>query len=341
MAVVLFHYTTRYQQLFGHDGELPAGVPWGHYGVDLFFMLSGFVILMTLERTSECLRFVWGRFSRLYPTYWAAAGLTFAVVSIFGLPGEEVSLGDAILNLTMVQALLGASHIDGAYWSLQAELIFYVNMLLVFRLGGFRRPTVAIVAWVSTALVVQSSQIALQVNWPLAASLLGKLATVGSLRFIPLFGLGVLLYDLRRPTLLDRRNRDRAWSHLGIVSCLFAIGVSSGLTNFVVDASLITLLWMSVCRKLRFLTFKPLVWLGAISYSLYLTHQNIGYVAIRNLQSMGFSPTASIFAACVLALCLAAALHYAVERPTLQRLRRVDLRAMLQRANLGTLGPNV
>ena len=69
LAVVFYHYTTRFDQLFGHTFPLPWSVSWGHYGVDLFFMLSGFVILMTLERTSDSWKFAWGRFSRLYPAY--------------------------------------------------------------------------------------------------------------------------------------------------------------------------------------------------------------------------------------------------------------------------------
>ena len=57
VAVVFYHYTTRYGQLFGHRDSLTVSLPWGHYGVDLFFMLSGFVILMTLERTANSWKF--------------------------------------------------------------------------------------------------------------------------------------------------------------------------------------------------------------------------------------------------------------------------------------------
>src|SRR5690349_15385603 len=52
LSVVLFHYTTRYDALFGHRSELLVSVPWGHYGVQIFFGISGFVIFMTLDRTA-------------------------------------------------------------------------------------------------------------------------------------------------------------------------------------------------------------------------------------------------------------------------------------------------
>ena len=95
MSVVLFHFTTRYEELFGRANPLPLNFGWGDFGVDLFFMLSGFVILMTLERTSHSLKFAWGRFTRLYPAYWAAVALTFGAVAVFGLAGQEVGLGSS------------------------------------------------------------------------------------------------------------------------------------------------------------------------------------------------------------------------------------------------------
>ena len=54
-GVVLFHYLPYYDRLYGHQFELPALLEsvllFGRYGVHLFFILSGFVIFMTLERT--------------------------------------------------------------------------------------------------------------------------------------------------------------------------------------------------------------------------------------------------------------------------------------------------
>lgn len=70
LAVVLFHYTTRFTDLF-QPGVPPAvSFPGGHYGVNLFFIISGFVIFMTLEKTARPLDFVVSRFSRLFPAYW-------------------------------------------------------------------------------------------------------------------------------------------------------------------------------------------------------------------------------------------------------------------------------
>ncbi|MCM2335320.1 MAG: acyltransferase family protein, partial [Pseudomonas sp.] len=98
LAVVAFHYTTHYQAQVGHAQPLGFGFPFGNYGVHLFFLISGFVIFMTLERTRSPLDFVVSRFSRLFPAYWAAMAVTAAVVYTVGLPGQRLPLRDLLLD---------------------------------------------------------------------------------------------------------------------------------------------------------------------------------------------------------------------------------------------------
>src|SRR2546430_2652712 len=76
--VVLFHYTTQYSRLYVPDRRDLLGFefPDGTLGVYLFFMISGFVIFMTLHRSERPLDFVVSRFARLYPAYWAGIVLT-------------------------------------------------------------------------------------------------------------------------------------------------------------------------------------------------------------------------------------------------------------------------
>lgn len=331
LAVVLFHYTTRYHQLFGHTETLPTSVPWGGFGVDLFFMLSGFVILMTLERTADSLKFAWGRFSRLYPTYWVAAALTFLIVSCCGLPGQEVTLGQALVNATMIQGLLKVPHVDGAYWSLQAELIFYANMLLLYRLGAFRKPALTVVGWLAVACVIYALRDYTLTAWPLAESVLRKVATITTLNYIPMFGIGMLLYDAHRSGQYTRLT----W--VGLIACVATIGWWGGVSSLAIDLALAVALWMAVSGRFAFLAAAPLVWLGAISYSLYLTHQNIGYVLIRNLEAQGLQPMLAITLAGAVALGIATCLHYWVERPSMKFLKRIDPADVLRRIRRGKL----
>ncbi len=117
LAVVLFHHTTRFGELFQPVSPTSISFPDGHHGVNLFFIISGFVIFMTLEKTSRPMDFVVSRFSRLFPAYWAAIILTFFITHLLGLPGKLVDAAAAIGNLVMIHGLFGIPHVDGVYWT--------------------------------------------------------------------------------------------------------------------------------------------------------------------------------------------------------------------------------
>ena len=72
LAVVAFHFTTRFGIVFGHPERLTYGVPWGQRGVELFFVISGFAIELSLARACGAGHFLRARLVRLYPTFWAA-----------------------------------------------------------------------------------------------------------------------------------------------------------------------------------------------------------------------------------------------------------------------------
>jgi len=314
-AVVLFHFTTRYGQMFGHTRPLAVEVPWGGYGVDLFFMLSGFVIFMTLERTSSTLDFAVGRLSRLYPAYWASLAITFVIVSLAGLPGEEVSFGDAVVNLTMVQRLLGRPHVDGVYWSLQAELLFYVAMIVLYRCGAFSRVFRTVMAWVGLSVVVHLGVVHGDANFAGLPNILTKVQTLLSLKYIPLFAIGIGLYDLRKGGRFEARHA--VW----FAACTLAHGLIDSWNSMIVGMALMTVVGLAVHGRLPMLAARPLVYLGTISYTLYLTHQNLGYVLMRQLESWGLDPHLAIVLAGLMALSLAALLSHTVEGPAMRRIR--------------------
>src|SRR5262245_34438087 len=128
LSVVLFHYTTRFAELYGPTERMTVAFPYGFYGVNLFFIISGFVIFMTLERTRRPMDFVVSRFSRLYPAYWTCVAITFAVTHWLGLPYKTVDLLSALANFTMIQGFWGVPHVGGVYWTLEVELLLYAGM---------------------------------------------------------------------------------------------------------------------------------------------------------------------------------------------------------------------
>ncbi len=124
----------------------PAFLAWsrdyfdfGQAGVTAFFLVSGFVIPLSLERHGS-LSFFWkGRFLRLYPLYWftIAAALILGFAGLFHLPEHEGRslLSVVLVNLTMFQDFLRTPTISNVYWTLPLEMIFYIGCSLAFWRG--------------------------------------------------------------------------------------------------------------------------------------------------------------------------------------------------------------
>ena len=307
LGVVAFHYTTFYQQQIGHRPPLPFGFAIGNYGVHLFFLISGFVIFMTLERTRGAMDFVVSRFSRLFPAYWAAIALTAAVVYTVGLPQQRLGLRDLALNATMLQQFLGGEHLDGSYWTLQVELFFYLQMLAWWMLGALRHVRWIVLGWLALALAYgESAQHQLHFSWALRELLI--------VRHIPFFALGIVFYRIHRD---GARLPDLAL----LPCCLGVIAFEHGSTLLLVGLACCLVFMAFVRGWLRPLRAGPFVFLGTISYSLYLLHQAIGLALIHRMEAAGVPSPAAVAAAVAACVALATAVALGVERPAMQAIR--------------------
>src|SRR3546814_16656904 len=79
LAVVIFHYSARFHDVFPKAQHVPFSFPGGNYRVYLFFAISGFAIFFTLDKVNPAADFAIARIARLYPTYWTAILLTLGV----------------------------------------------------------------------------------------------------------------------------------------------------------------------------------------------------------------------------------------------------------------------
>src|SRR5262245_16928724 len=98
---------------------------YGWLGVELFFLISGFVICMSSWGRSVG-GFAISRIARLFPAYWVAVALTAATLALWPVYQQPLSTIDTLANLTMVQELFGVGYLDLSYWTLLVELVFYV-----------------------------------------------------------------------------------------------------------------------------------------------------------------------------------------------------------------------
>lgn len=328
LAVVLFHVTTRYDQLYGHATPTLVAAPWGHYGVNLFFMISGFVIFMTLERTRRPLDFVVSRFSRLYPAYWAAVLLTFSVTHLLTLPGKTVGWDALLVNLTMLQGFFGVPHVDNVYWTLEVELLFYAWALLSYRFAGARGLRGFLFGCLALRLVYEAAAAFAQVDLPW----MGQRWLL--LPYIAWFALGVAIYRLTgageaRDDPGEGGGRGFFDFSVGAARVDLALAIAALAVMTVVDGPMLgalalafgVLLIGAAQGRWRWLEHPALLWLGAVSYGLYLLHENIGWALLRRLEGVGLEPHAAIVLTVVLALLLAHGLTRAVEQPAMRWIR--------------------
>jgi peptidoglycan/LPS O-acetylase OafA/YrhL len=305
VSVIAFHYLVRWtprlhgRDLYGFDWVYPSWLVLGARGVEIFFVISGLVITMTVLRSDGAVDFAIRRFSRLWPPMVVAAALTFALSRAIG-PGEfQRTIGDYFASLTFFPGKLGHRPIDGAYWSLSVEIVFYAIVAFAFVLlrSEFWRAVIPVA---------------------LLCTLAGKLGYREPLLISEywsyfLFGMGVW-YGL-----FEQRRTPALWL-AGVGLLLFAIenpGFASSIYICAAVAAMIAL--VRINARIPFLP-----WLGRRSYSLYLIHQLVGVMLIRLLNSMG-TPDWLTFATTVLIVLTASVGLYELAEVRGQRIVRAIL----------------
>lgn len=299
--VLIYHFTTRYGERFGD--EVPFKWPYGNYGVELFFIISGFVIFMSLHNVSSIKEFAYKRAIRLYPAYWICLIITFAAISIFKLPGTEASLFEAAVNLTMIQRLFNVENVDGVYWSLLPELLFYVMMGLLFKFKLLHKVKLIGLVWLTLILLNYFLKLPL-VTIPL------------NLKYGMYFYAGIIFYKIY----FDPPN----WTnHLHILACyLISFTINPSLEFIIVDTLIFAVFYLFVYGKLKVISLKPLIFFGTISYPLYLIHQSIGFIFMRHLRPFMVSELTLLFTIAV-SILLAWVIMTYLERPFQSRIKKL------------------
>jgi peptidoglycan/LPS O-acetylase OafA/YrhL len=306
VAVMLFHYTGQGQGL--HDKNLLVHVPWGNYGVQLFFVISGYVILMTVRKVKSATEFAVLRFARLYPAFWVACGLTYLSVQLFG-GGSRLHGWEVAANLLMMQ-VRHMQLIEGVYWTLHQEMYFYLVMLGLLALGTMCKG----LGW---ALVpIRYSQ-------TVVSGLV--VASLGGLRFaewFSLFLIGMVLFD----SMGKFKVRHAVFMMLAAADIVNR-SLTTGQTEimgwkYVAVVTVCGLLVFAATRvRMPWLANPVLLYLGKISYPLYLVHATMGYIVIRWLKDAGAGSNVAVLGAIVVMLGLASAMTFGVERPAGKAIR--------------------
>ena len=149
--------------------SLPRVFLGGYIGVDMFYVLSGFIITrILLNRTPAYRAFIWGRARRLFPALLGslAVGLSIAMLCHSAIARQD-SLYSALLGLAMIAPFIQAHRGPSlepfpVLWSLAIEWYFYLLWPMALRLV---RPRAATVALASAVLLYAGSAVFLPTWW--------------------------------------------------------------------------------------------------------------------------------------------------------------------------------
>jgi len=322
LSVVLYHYSFR-----GHAGDDLSVMPYpvldtvaryGYLGVDLFFLISGFVILMTAS-SGSLKDFVISRAVRLYPAFWACCSLTFLVLLFASHPTLHVSASQYAVNLTMLNGFIGIPSIDGVYWSLFIELQFYALVAVVLATGRIHRAEMLLLLWLVAVMVVEAFVPSGKLRFLLIADYAAEFIA-GAMAFLILSkGPSVLrLFAFATAWIvavcqsLDRVDANEQYYHTD----WNATGV------IVLITVIFAVMLMVATGRTGALGRRNWLLIGSLTYPLYLLHENVGYV-VFNAAYPTVNPHILLWGTLALMLLAAYAIHRLVERKLGAPMKRV------------------
>lgn len=308
ISVALFHFCS---QLDSAGARFAAEYGW--LGVDIFFVISGFVIPLSLYgrgyRVRDCPAFLMRRLIRLEPVYLASIFLVLFLLHASSLspgfhgPSPNYSLPQIASHLFYITPLTPYQWVSPVYWSLAYEFVFYITVGLSF--SALIEMNVA-----ATALV------------GLAAFALSYFAyTAPDVRIIE-FVVGALLMRMK---VNSKTDMTATACLIAAVTLVFWLGgLATGAVVLFVVCSI---------HFFRSVDFgKPAIFLGGISYSLYLVHVPVGVRVVNLANRVGGGPlhdSITVALAFLASLLVAMMLNRFVEKPAIAASRKIGNASMV------------
>jgi len=273
-----------YHFSFGGIGEY---LKWNYLAVNLFFMISGFVIFYTAQNRSVRQFFV-SRFLRLYPAYWICCTLSFVVSFIFLKEILNPTLARYVINMTMLNGFFNIGYIDGVYWTLFVELKFYILTLIIIYFNQLVNAEKILWGW----LIISG------LNYVCRVPLIENLLITNYASF---FCAGAMLYLITKDNfkftipraiflLLSFLIGFLNEQHTLISKSIHYAQPYSSISLFLILITLYVIFYGAIrLQNIPKSLIKPFSLLGKSSYPLYLIHLNLSIAALNFIASDGTS----------------------------------------------------
>lgn len=326
--VVITHYghIGPYLGLTGYGpSESAIGVflQFGYLGVPIFFILSGFVIAHVSFDIHPS-KFLANRVLRLMPAFWVCMTISLLLIATLS-EAQSMDLKLWFANLFLLPQALDQPFVDGVYWTLVLEFVFYVWAFILLLSGIFHKHLLKICAvWLALSFI----------NNLLLENRVIELLFITY--YAGAFVSGLVMWHAKQ-------NR---WtlSHvlLMMIACaslsigIEHLGIQAQLPNFNNQPDLLTsaacaLFSISIVAAGIYGKSLPVnrsfaITLGAISYPLYLIHQEVGYLVLQIFTDLGISPLDASIRVIAMAIIISYIIHVLLETPI-----RLVLKAILDR----------
>lgn len=284
LLVILFHTYARHLEMpYGSQFFEIWLFKYGWIGVELFFLLSGFVILMTLERAQSFGGFIFKRWLRLFPAMLLVCVFLYTTAGFFPerFTGQP-ELSSLLPSLTFIDPyfLKKIFHypfvsLEGSFWSLYVEVAFYLIVGLayfkLFNKDGLKTIHIVLICYFCALIIDFLGRNVIDVKFLRS---IRKIIHSAGLLYFGWFAIGMALYHFRNKS----QKYFRAWVLiLLLISSIITGGyvvrntADAIVAVFVVTAIFPLTLWNKSLQ--RFLEKPFWVFLGFISYPLYLIHE--------------------------------------------------------------------
>ena len=288
---------------------------YGKYGVDIFFVISGFVIPLSLLKCrfkiGDIFLFLKSRFIRLYPAYFIAAFLTtgmwyfsYLMPGFRGEVGAPLGIERILANISLTCGFFHQEWYAFVAWSLAIEAQYYVLVALSFPLLIHRSPQIRIsilFMWMIAPLAAQTGP------------------TVFS--YTALFGMGILAFLLSEGLL----SKIEFWILMSLAVCV------EWVTDRGPAGTLFALATSMAILYLPKLKIPSMAWIGAISYSIYLLHVPFGGRVMNLLERFPNFPGIKLFSIPVaigVSIVVAAVFYKFIEKPSHQFSRYIKQKSL-------------
>lgn len=316
LSVVAFHYLyngINNGKVDSIEHEPIAEIArWGYLGVDLFFVISGYVIIASVDG-KDARRFAVGRALRLYPAFWVALIITTLFALVLGGERMGVSREQFLWNLTMVPKLVDQPLVDGVYWTLLYEVQFYVLVLVLVLVRQGHRLMALAPGWAIGMFILDVVDPSLSTLFPYLGG------------YFLWFAGGAVIAAIAR----------EGWSIYRLVGLLAAYLPATDFevsVKAVLATAIYVLMLATLVPAVRDLKLPGSTTAGSLTYPLYLVHAHIGYMlldAYATEENKWFAYATVI----ILVVSLAYTLHMSVEHnPTARRFWAWSFEATLGRA---------